>query len=162
MEKENTYTEIISLLIEAINNRTRERNFFRLYAETLDKNNCSFENLPGKKQQEFCSRISHNEDDYVIQSDLHLIVLKEAMEYLINHRHQIKDIEDFTDLCDLIGVQDKKEMEFIDSLKGKNKYHKHEINQDLTNLEEASVYAKEKYETKTYSNVDNIDLKNKK
>ena len=53
-------------------------------------------------------------------------------------------------------------MNFIDCLKGKNKCYTHEIIQeDSTNPEELSGYAKENYKTETHSNAD-FNLKNKK
>ncbi len=129
MKKENFYEEIIGLLINGINNRTRERNYFRQYAETLDKNNCSFENLPKEKQLDFVQTISGNKGEYVIQQDNNLIVSPEVMNYLATHYLLIKDIDDFTDLCDLIGINDKNEMDFIDVLKEnqKNKCYEYDF-----------------------------------
>ena len=167
MENEDFYKEIIHLLIQAVNNRTRERNYFRLYAETIDKNNCSFENLPKEKQLDFVQAISGNENEYVIQQDNNLIVSPEVMNYLATHYLLIKDVDDFTDLCDLIGINDKHEMDFIDVLKEnqKNKCYEYDFKDKTSEknysdeLKNFSGFPKENYKTETHSNVDNIDLK---
>jgi len=52
--------EIVEMLTKAVNNRTRERNFFRLYSEYLEKN---------ITEEEFNRELSENEDDYVVEGE---------------------------------------------------------------------------------------------
>lgn len=78
------------LLIRAVNNRTRERNYFKLYSLLLE-NKIS--------DDEFDKMIERNEDDYVVsqnfKADLNDIRL--AL-FLISEIKDIKDVDDMAAL----------------------------------------------------------------
>jgi len=52
--------EIVEMLTKAVNNRTRERNFFRLYSEYLEEN---------ITEEEFNRELTEHEDDYVVEGE---------------------------------------------------------------------------------------------
>lgn len=110
MKNKVSYKKIIDLLIKGINNRTRQRDYFREYIETLNKNKCSsFEKLPKERQLAFSNMIAENEDKYVVPQNSGTISI-EDIKYLVSLKNKIKDVNDFTDLCDLVGIDDKKQM----------------------------------------------------
>lgn len=58
--KEEDYKRLTELLINAVNNRTRQRNYFRLYCQLLENE---------ITEKEFDKEIDDNEDEYVISND---------------------------------------------------------------------------------------------
>lgn len=58
--KEEDYKRLIELLINAVNNRTRQRNYFRLYCQLLAGN---------ITRKNFDNEINNNENDYVISNN---------------------------------------------------------------------------------------------
>ena len=58
--KEEDYKRLVELLINAVNNRTRQRNYFRLYCQLLENE---------ITEKEFDNEIDDNEDEYVINND---------------------------------------------------------------------------------------------
>lgn len=80
------------LLLAAINNRTRERNFFRL-SEQLASGEIS-ENI-------YEAEIKNNEDEYVIRCDYH--PSKEELLFAIKASSFIKDVQDDDDLSVLFS-----------------------------------------------------------
>ena len=84
------------LLIRAVNNRTRERNYFRLYSQLLENE---------ITDEEFDKEIEENEDDYVV-SDNEDVDLND-IEVALSLRHYIKDVKDVDDMADLFSFSDK-------------------------------------------------------
>ena len=80
------------LLIRAVNNRTRERNYFRLYNQLLDKE---------ITDEEFDKEIDEHEDDYVVSNN------EEAdmndIEVAISLCPYLKDVKDVVDMADLFS-----------------------------------------------------------
>lgn len=77
----------IELLFQAVNNRTVERNYFRLYSQLLE----------GTISEEFFDQeIANNEDDYVIVTDKRPSLDDIRAALLLATR--IKDIDSSTDL----------------------------------------------------------------
>lgn len=80
------------LLVRAVNNRTRERNYFKLYNRLLDKE---------ITDEEFDKEIDENEDDYVVAND------KEAdmndIEVALSLCPYLKDVKDVDDMADLFS-----------------------------------------------------------
>lgn len=78
------------LLIRAVNNRTRERNYFQLYSMLLD-NKIS--------DDEFDKTIENNEDDYVVSQDCEadLNDIRLAL-FLVQEIKDIKDVDDMAAL----------------------------------------------------------------
>jgi predicted nucleotidyltransferase component of viral defense system len=83
-------SDAIELLIKAVNNRTRERDYFRLYCEMLDSS---------ITEEEFDEKIKSNGDDYVINEsdEPDEAKIKIALK-LIKHINGINSIDDFTSL----------------------------------------------------------------
>lgn len=84
------------MLIKAVNNRTRERNYFRLYSEMLEEN---------ITEDEFEKELSEHNDDYVLPvredtnpNDVEVAVL------LSDH---IKGIDTMDDFQSLFSINDK-------------------------------------------------------
>lgn len=78
------------LLIRAVNNRTRERNYFRLYNQLLENE---------ITDDEFDKEIDSNEDDYVVlnNEDADINDIKTAL-LLCHHLKDVKDVDDMADL----------------------------------------------------------------
>ncbi len=84
--------KICNFLIRAINNRTIERNYFRLYSELL-------ENVIN--EDEFNKEIEEHEDDYVIQNNIS--PSREDIMLVLNISRDIKDIQSSEDLSSLFS-----------------------------------------------------------
>lgn len=86
---------INELLIRAVNNRTRERNYFRLYNQLLEKD---------ITDDEFDNEIDKNEDDYVVtnneDADLNDINIALSLS------PYLKDVKDVDDMADLFSFSD--------------------------------------------------------
>lgn len=83
---------LMELLVRAVNNRTRQRNYFRLYGQMLE-NEIS--------EDDFYQEISEHDDDYVIEE-----VEKPSKERLLqalNLSIKIKDVKSSEDLSDLFS-----------------------------------------------------------
>ena len=82
------YSErILSLLVSAFNNRTRERNYFKAYSELLS-GECS--------EEQFEHEIESNEDDYVVPAGQKMsdIDIKLAMT-LVSKLKGVETMDDF-------------------------------------------------------------------
>lgn len=90
------------LLIRAINNRTRERNYFRLYCQLLEKE------IP---EDYFNEEIDKHEDDYVTSSDQE--ATKEDLQFALDVSPEIKDVEDASDMIDLFSFSDSSIQKYI-------------------------------------------------
>ena len=84
------------LLIRAVNNRTRERNYFRLYSQLLENE---------ITDEEFDKEIEENEDDYVVSNNEDVDL--NDIEVALSLRHYIKDVKDVDDMADLFSFSDK-------------------------------------------------------
>lgn len=80
------------LLIRAVNNRTRERNYFRLYNQLLDKE---------ITDEEFDKEIDENEDDYVVSNNEEANI--NDIEVALSLRPYLKDVKDVDDMADLFS-----------------------------------------------------------
>lgn len=83
------------LLIRAVNNRTRERNYFKLCNQLLDKE---------ITDEEFEKEIDENEDNYVLSNN------EEAdmndIEVALSLCNYLKDVKDVDDMADLFSFSD--------------------------------------------------------
>ena len=77
----------MKLLLRAVNNRTVERNYFRLYSQLLEGS---------ISEEAFDQEIEKNEKDYVIQTDVK--PKKEDIEIALRLAGQIKDMNSSSDL----------------------------------------------------------------
>ncbi|MDE5570930.1 MAG: hypothetical protein K2I86_02590 [Prevotella sp.] len=83
---------LMELLVRAVNNRTRQRNYFRLYGQMLEKE---------ISEEDFYQKIEENEDDYVIEE-----LEKPSKERLLQALHlsrKIKNVNSSEDLSDLFS-----------------------------------------------------------
>ena len=80
------------LLIRAVNNRTRERNYFRLYNQLLDKE---------ITDEEFDKEIDEHEDDYVVSNNEEADI--NDIEVAISLCPYLKDVKDVDDMADLFS-----------------------------------------------------------
>ncbi len=83
---------VVRMLVEAVNNRTRERNYFRKYAELLEGMITN---------EEFDKELENNEDEYVIGS--HIIPTSEEINIALQLAERIKDVENTEDLASLFS-----------------------------------------------------------
>lgn len=82
--------KVYELLKRAINNRTIERNYFRLYSELLDGT---------ITEEEFDKEIEENESEYVISNNI--IPSKEELMLALNISDDIKDVKTSEDISSL-------------------------------------------------------------
>ena len=82
----------ISLLIRAINNRTVERNYFRLYSQLLEDS---------ISEDRFDEEIEHHEEDYVISTDHK--PSQEEVQFILRIADKIKDLNNSTDMATLFS-----------------------------------------------------------
>lgn len=80
------------LFIRAINNRTIERNYFRLYIDLLED---------VITEEEFNKELEEHEDDYVIQNDIY--PSKEDLELALRLSDSIKDVQSSEDISSLFS-----------------------------------------------------------
>lgn len=95
---ESTY----KMLINAINNRTRERNYFRLYSELKDEI---------ISEEEFERKLDSSEDDFVVCTDI--IPSMEDVKKALFLSKQIKDVETSEDLSSLFSFDSKKTVDLL-------------------------------------------------
>ncbi|MCX4336231.1 MAG: hypothetical protein K1V99_05960 [Bacteroidales bacterium] len=88
------FDKTISLLIRAINNRTIERNYFKLYSELLDRI---------ITEDEFDKELNEHESEYVISNDIS--PTKEELELVLKLIPHIKDVTDSEDLSSLFSFK---------------------------------------------------------
>jgi len=90
--QESPIDKVKDFLVRAVNNRTRERNFFKLYNELLEKR---------ITDEDFDKTIEDQEDDYVVSQDqdADLNDLRLAL-FLAS---DIKDVEDADDVAALFS-----------------------------------------------------------
>lgn len=84
------------LLIRAVNNRTRERNYFKLYCEMLDGN---------ITEEEFDKEIDENEDKYIISQEESATI--EDIEMVLNICPHILGVNDPNDMIELFSFTEK-------------------------------------------------------
>ncbi len=78
---------VLNLLVRAINNRTVERNYFRLYSQLLEGN---------LTEEAFDKEIELHEDDYVITTENKPQI--EEMRTILRIADRIKDLNNSSDL----------------------------------------------------------------
>lgn len=83
------------LLIRAVNNRTRERNYFRLYNQLLEKE---------ITEEEFDKEIDEKEDEYVVSNNEEAD--KNDIEIALALCSYLKDVKDVDDMADLFSFSD--------------------------------------------------------
>jgi len=94
------------LLIRAVNNRTRERNYFRKYTELLE----------GEiTEEEFDKEIDENEDDYVVSTNEYADL--NDIELALDLCHQLKDVKDVDTMSDLFSFKESSIRESLKTLK---------------------------------------------
>lgn len=84
------------MLIKAVNNRTRERNYFRLYSEMLEEN---------ITEDEFEKELSENSDDYVLPVRENTNPTDVEVATLLSDH--IKGIDTMDDFQSLFSINDK-------------------------------------------------------
>ena len=85
--------EAYSLLIRAINNRTRERNYFRLYTELLDGT---------ITDEEFDAELAKNEDKYVVSMDKPVTI--DELHEMVALCKQVLDVTSSEDIASLFSL----------------------------------------------------------
>lgn len=84
------------LLIRAVNNRTRERNYFRKYVELLE----------GEiTEEDFDREIDENEDEYVVSTNMDASV--DDIKIALALQPHLKDVNDVDDMADIFSFSDK-------------------------------------------------------
>jgi len=84
------------LLIRAINNRTRERNYFKLLSSLLENE---------ITEEEFDQEIDQNEDEYVVSTDQKVDL--NSLKFILSNYKRIKDVNDMDDLSALFSLDKK-------------------------------------------------------
>lgn len=85
---------IKELLVTAVNNRTRERNYFKKYVELLEGT---------ISDDEFDKAIEDNEDDYVIPEDKEPTL--EDVQCVLEMAPELKDVDSVEDLASLFSFK---------------------------------------------------------
>lgn len=85
---------IKELLVTAVNNRTRERNYFKKYVELLEGT---------ISDDEFDKAIEDNEDDYVISEDKEPTL--EDVQCVLEMAPELKDVNSVEDLASLFSFK---------------------------------------------------------
>lgn len=92
----STADRLKELMTRAINNRTRERNYFKLYCDMLD----------GKiTEDEFDREIEQNEDKYIIKQDCDASV--EDIEVALEVSPSIMDVKSPDDMAEIFSFSEK-------------------------------------------------------
>ena len=91
------YQDIVQLLLRAVNNRTIERNYFKLYSELLEGT---------ITDDEFEKEIEENEDNYVISNDV--TPLKQDVAYALKLSKKILDVKTTEDISSLFSFNSLK------------------------------------------------------
>ncbi len=91
--KEDSSAAKEELLVIAVNNRTRERNYFRLYSQLLD----------GEiTEGDFNREIEENEDRYAVSTNMHLT--REKLQLAAELSKGIMDVSDIDDFLTLYSI----------------------------------------------------------
>lgn len=91
------------LLIRAVNNRTRERNYFRLYCQLADKE---------ITEEEFETEIDSNGDEYVVPSNTDAPL--EDVEAALSVAPSLKGVHSTDDFESLFNIADKSVQQYIE------------------------------------------------
>ncbi len=84
------------LLIRAVNNRTRERNYFRLYSQLLE----------GEiTEEDFDKEIDDNENEYVVANNE--TADKTDIEIALSVSPQLMDVKDVDDMTDIFSFDSR-------------------------------------------------------
>jgi len=98
---------LANLLLRALANRTRERNYFRLYAEMLD----------GVVSEEYFDKeLSDHPERYVVEQDHDAGV--EELSMALGLSRQIPDVEDADDLARLFSFKESSMLKQLGDDKG--------------------------------------------
>lgn len=92
----STADRLKELMTRAINNRTRERNYFKLYCDMLDGN---------ITEEEFDKEIEENEDRYVIKQNQDASV--EDMEVALEVSPLLMDVKSPDDMAEVFSFSEK-------------------------------------------------------
>lgn len=92
----STADRLKELMTRAINNRTRERNYFKLYCDMLDGN---------ITEDEFGREIEQNEDKYIIKQDCDASV--EDIEVALEVSPSIMDVKSPDDMTEIFSFSEK-------------------------------------------------------
>ena len=92
----STADRLKELMTRAINNRTRERNYFKLYCDMLDGN---------ITEEEFDKEIEENEDRYVIKQNQDASV--EDMEVALEVSPLLMDVKSPDDMAGVFSFSEK-------------------------------------------------------
>ena len=92
----STADRLKELMTRAINNRTRERNYFKLYCDMLDGN---------ITEDEFDREIEQNEDKYIIKQDFDASV--EDIEVALEVSPSIMDVKSPDDMAEIFSFSEK-------------------------------------------------------
>lgn len=92
----STADRLKELMTRAINNRTRERNYFKLYCDMLDGN---------ITEDEFGREIEQNEDKYIIKQDCDASV--EDIEVALEVCPSIMDVKSPDDMAEIFSFSEK-------------------------------------------------------
>ncbi len=90
------YQEAIEMLTTAVNNRTIERNYFKLYCELLDGS---------LSDEEFDALINQNEEDYIVSENIEPEPSQVSLALKLSER--IKDVKSINDLASLFSFNPK-------------------------------------------------------
>lgn len=92
----STADRLKELMTRAINNRTRERNYFKLYCDMLDGS---------ITEEEFDKEIEENEDRYVIKQNQDASV--EDMEVALEVSPLLMDVKSPDDMAEVFSFSEK-------------------------------------------------------
>lgn len=92
----STADRLKDLMTRAINNRTRERNYFKLYCDMLDGN---------ITEEEFDKEIELNEDKYIIKQDHDAST--EDIEVALEVSPSIMDVKSPDDMAEIFSFSEK-------------------------------------------------------
>lgn len=90
------FTKSLDLLAEAVNNRTRERNYFRKYAELL---------MGELSDEDFNREIEENEAMYVIQPHIDASLEDLNLAVYLAKKGGLMDIDSIDDIIDLFSFK---------------------------------------------------------
>lgn len=88
----NIFTPVVEMLIEAVNNRTIDRDYFRLYSSFLSG---------GISEQEFCEEIDSHPEKYVL--DGYINPTKEQITLALQLSQRIKEVANSEDISSLFS-----------------------------------------------------------
>lgn len=86
------FNDAIELLITAVNNRTKERNFFKLYCDLLDQS---------ITEEEFNEIVDKNEDNYIVGENESAEPKRVSLALKLSKR--IKDVNSINDFSSLFS-----------------------------------------------------------